>query len=217
MCLEKLRQNPYILFIDCTYETNYYNIPLLNIVSVNAMNSTFYVGFGFIQEETEESYKFLLTCLNTIYKKLNLPSLNTILMDKDQALINAIKDILPVTNHMLCIWHINKNITARAKPLIQSTMLCIIDDDEFKMAVDDTQSLMLKEWMTVVNAETEPQMRAVWESFKKTYNNDKYREVMRYITDEWLEPVTAHRFLHCYTNIYLHFNNAATSRYEAAY
>jgi MULE transposase domain len=50
-CLEILRMNPYILIMDCTYKTNKYKMPLLDIVGILAISATFFVGFGFIQND----------------------------------------------------------------------------------------------------------------------------------------------------------------------
>jgi MULE transposase-like protein len=49
--------NPWVLFMDCTYKTNCYNMPLLDIVGCNSMDSTFYIGFAFLGNEQEETSK----------------------------------------------------------------------------------------------------------------------------------------------------------------
>lgn len=55
--LEQLKMNPYILFMDCTYKTNLYKMPLLQIVGVTATNKTFLIAFAFLCCETELSYQ----------------------------------------------------------------------------------------------------------------------------------------------------------------
>ncbi len=37
-----------------------------------------------------------------------------VLTDKEDALIGNLHEIMPANHHMLCVWHINKNIQARA-------------------------------------------------------------------------------------------------------
>ncbi len=37
-----------------------------------------------------------------------------VLTDKEDVLIGNLHEIMPVTHHILCVWHINKNIQARA-------------------------------------------------------------------------------------------------------
>lgn len=38
---------------------------------------------------------------------------NVILTDKKDAVIAGLKEVLPASHHMLCTWHINKNIMAQ--------------------------------------------------------------------------------------------------------
>jgi transposase-like protein len=38
--------------------------------------------------------------------------------DKDKGLLRAIEDVFPVADSMLCIWHVNKNILTKARPLL---------------------------------------------------------------------------------------------------
>ena len=42
------QRKPYVLIMDCTYKTNRYKMPLLDIVGVTALNTSFYVGFCFV-------------------------------------------------------------------------------------------------------------------------------------------------------------------------
>jgi len=46
---------------------------------------------------------------------LNLPDPRVVLTDKEKALMNAIEAEFPFTKCMLCIWHVNKNILAKAR------------------------------------------------------------------------------------------------------
>ena len=41
------------LIIDCTYETNWYKLPLLDIVGQTNTKSTFHIGFGLLAAEDE--------------------------------------------------------------------------------------------------------------------------------------------------------------------
>ena len=52
-----LNRYPEVLLLDCTYKTNRFKMPLLNIVGSTCTNKTFYISFCFIVDETEESYK----------------------------------------------------------------------------------------------------------------------------------------------------------------
>ena len=61
--LTLLREYPHLLLMDCMYKTNRFKLPLLNIVRVTSINTTFYVVFCFIKNKTEEDYIWTLTQL----------------------------------------------------------------------------------------------------------------------------------------------------------
>lgn len=104
--------------MDCTYKTNRYGLPLLNIVSFASTGSTFHIGFAFIKDEKDDSYKVVLNCLTKAYDSLGLEYPHTILTDKEQALMDAIDTVFPNTKGMLCIWHINMCILKKARPIL---------------------------------------------------------------------------------------------------
>ncbi|KAL0216833.1 hypothetical protein RCL1_007316 [Eukaryota sp. TZLM3-RCL] len=54
--LELLVQFPHVLFIDCTYRTNVNNMPLLHVVGMTCLNTTFSAFFCLLSDETELSY-----------------------------------------------------------------------------------------------------------------------------------------------------------------
>jgi hypothetical protein len=61
-----LRRYPYVLWMDCTYKTNIYKIPLLDIVGATSTGNSFYAGFAFIQNEREASYRLIFDCLQEL-------------------------------------------------------------------------------------------------------------------------------------------------------
>jgi hypothetical protein len=68
-----------------------------------------------------------------------------------------------------------------------------------------------------VNARTTREKDNEWAAFKAAYANETFQEVVEYIESEWLNQVTARKFLHCYTNEYLHFGELFTSRNEGSH
>jgi hypothetical protein len=49
--IEMLKRHSYVISIDCTYKTNQYSLPLLDIVGFTALGSSAFLGFAFIQNE----------------------------------------------------------------------------------------------------------------------------------------------------------------------
>lgn len=54
--LEVFCQNHNILLLDCTYKTNRYWMPLLNMVFVTNMHTMMNLGFGFMSKEKSDDY-----------------------------------------------------------------------------------------------------------------------------------------------------------------
>jgi hypothetical protein len=42
---------PEVLLLDCTYNTNCFKFPLLNMVGINGLGGTFYIAFAFLRSE----------------------------------------------------------------------------------------------------------------------------------------------------------------------
>ena len=51
ICEAKLKANPEVLIVDCTYKSNKYYLPLLNVAGTIYLNTTFYAAFGFLLQE----------------------------------------------------------------------------------------------------------------------------------------------------------------------
>ena len=102
-----------VFVMDCTYKTNKYKMPLLDVVGVSSFNTSFYSCFAFIQKEGEEDYVWALTMFRDILSVENYPSV--IVSDRELALMNAIRIVFPRTMNLLCIWHIEKNVLRNCK------------------------------------------------------------------------------------------------------
>nr|XP_043616043.1 PKS-NRPS hybrid synthetase cheA-like [Erigeron canadensis] len=113
------RAFPHVLIIDAMYKTNYYNLPLVEIVGVTSTNKTFSIAFAFIQKEKTANYTWVLNCL-----KLTLDSCmysRVIVIDRELVLVNACKEIFPDAAQLLCRIHISRNIFDHCRQTIKST------------------------------------------------------------------------------------------------
>jgi hypothetical protein len=54
--VERLRTNPDVLLIDCTYRTNKYRLPLMHILGYTNLKTFFSAGFCFLRNETHQDY-----------------------------------------------------------------------------------------------------------------------------------------------------------------
>ncbi|KAJ0127445.1 Uncharacterized protein HZ326_29452 [Fusarium oxysporum f. sp. albedinis] len=104
------RSYPEVLIVDCTYKTNKYRMPLLDIVGVDATGSTFCIAFAYLSGEEEEDFGWAFEQLRDLYDANGIKHPSVVLTDRCLACMNAVVSLLcfPSTKVMLCLWHINK-------------------------------------------------------------------------------------------------------------
>ncbi|KAH1189852.1 Protein FAR1-RELATED SEQUENCE 5 [Glycine max] len=93
-----------VFLIDNTYKTNRYRLPLLDFVGVTPTGMTFSADFAYVEGERINNLRDALP--------------GVIVTDRDQALMNAVKDVFLECTNLLCSFHINKNVKAKCKSLI---------------------------------------------------------------------------------------------------
>ena len=185
-----------IFVMDCTYKTNRFNMPLLDIIGVSCFNTSFYSWFAFLQKEDKDSYAWALTTFKKFLGDENQPSV--IMMDRELALMNAIKDVFPSTTSLLCVWHINKNVFANCK-----THFVIAEEFDIFMA----------NWNNLVYSTTKAEYANNLTEFELQYNDKK--DAIKYIRDTWSQ--WKDKFVSAWTEKYLHLGNRASSRAEGAH
>lgn len=102
-----------VFVMDCTYKTNRYRLPLLSIVGMTSTKMSFFSAFAFMSNETESSYTWALECFKSMLDTSCQP--NVLVVDREIALMNAIKHVFPQCKIILCQVHINRNILAHCK------------------------------------------------------------------------------------------------------
>ncbi|XP_071699208.1 protein FAR1-RELATED SEQUENCE 5-like [Rutidosis leptorrhynchoides] len=182
--------------MDCTYKTNRYHMPLLDIIGVSCFNTSFYSGFAFLEREDEESYIWALNAFKKILGSENQPSV--IMTDRELALMNAISKVFPAATNLLCVWHIEKNVLANCKK-------------HFKREAEF--DIFMSSWKNVIYSITEAIFLNNWWEFKLSYEVKK--EAIDYITNIWLP--WKEKFVSAWTEKYLHFGNRTSSRAEGAH
>ncbi len=89
--------------MNCTYKINRYKMSLLIITEVTALNTSFFVGFCFMEAEKTANYVWVLKQLKLLYTELNLSDSTVILTDCERGLINALRSVFRESSHLLCI------------------------------------------------------------------------------------------------------------------
>ncbi|KAI3887876.1 hypothetical protein MKX03_005577 [Papaver bracteatum] len=223
------------VILDNTYKTNMYDMPLLNVVSHTSTKAVFTVALCFMQFEREGNYVWALERLKELYMYENFPTM--FLTDCDQALMNAIKRVFPLSTQLLCSWHINKDMMAYCKPIISPT-------DKKKNKCDDESSIVPKLSREEENRKKElkkvkkDKQKLEWENFKGEWTSlcwsrtmlefdDKYKcfvdswtpgyeKAIKYCVKQWF---TAHKekFVVAWNNKVKHFDNQSTSMVESSH
>lgn len=215
-CIELLKDNYDFLMADCTYSTNRFGMKLLDIVGVTKLNSTFFVGFCLLAAEEKESFSWALRCLKEIYSGVihTLGPL-TVMTDRQLSLINALQEVFPASRHLLCIWHVEKNILKNCKKYITADNVhdpTLTAQEKIRYSAEMWR-IFLSEWNKVVYAGTEDDFNSQWVALKSQYMS--FPQVIAYIDDSWM-PWREH-WAAAWTNKTFHLFERATSRVEAAH
>ncbi|XP_028057844.1 PKS-NRPS hybrid synthetase CHGG_01239-like [Camellia sinensis] len=195
--LDLLRTFPRVLIMDCTYKTNRYRLPLLEIVGVTSTHMTFSVTIAYLQTERVDNYAWALQTLRDLMDDSVLPEV--IVTDRELALMNAIDNTFPNARHLLCRWHINKNVLTKCKKMFETKEKW----DKFNTA-----------WNYLILSSTEEEYNDHLATLHKDFSN--YPEAIKYVTVSWLNPYQE-KFIAVHTDMCMHFGNVTTNRVESAH
>ena len=197
--LAYLQTYPEVLLLDCTYKTNKYRMPLLDMIGIDAAQRSFCIAFAFLSGETEEDYMWALERLKTLYKQCGgiLPSV--ILTDRCLAIINVAMALFPspTTVTLICIWHANKAVLTRCQPTFPEA-------EKWKEFYGF--------WHWIINSPTEEAYTERLAKFQEKYASEHLEEV-GYIKSTWLIPYKE-KLVCAWVDQSPHFGNTATSRVE---
>jgi len=108
-----------VFLMDCTYKTNKYRLSLLEIVGVMSIGLTFSTAFAFLSSERQNNFTCALERLRGMFMTFE-GGLQVIVNDMDLALMNTIDIVFLECYHLLCHFHIHKNVQAKCKMLVNS-------------------------------------------------------------------------------------------------
>ena len=94
-------------------------MPLLHMAGITGSRKTFSLAFCLLAKETQQYYKWALDFLLTIFNTNKTPLPNLFLTNQEQALMHSLTFVFPQAIHLLCMWHIQKNLLTNAAKLIQ--------------------------------------------------------------------------------------------------
>ncbi|CAI0392537.1 unnamed protein product, partial [Linum tenue] len=120
--------------------------------------------------------------------------------DKEGGLVAAIPQVFTKSAHLLCIWHIKRNIEAKMMDL--------------GIPQEVARGVVHGSWKKVMEATTPHAMIEEWENFKNGFwgRNSK---LIEYLDRECLEH--KEKWACAYTNNIFHIGNTSTNRVESAH
>ncbi|XP_052198258.1 uncharacterized protein LOC127805543 [Diospyros lotus] len=183
--------------MDCTYKTNRYKYPLLQIVGVTSTELTFPVAFAFMDHEYKDNYTWAMERLQSLMGS-NIFS-RVVVTDRELALINAIHKVFPNATTLLCRWHISKNVLANCKKFFDRK---------------ETWEKFILGWQLVIFASTENEYERRLHDLTVEYHI--YDNALDYVRNAWLNNYKE-KFVATWTNKIMHFRNVTTNRAESAY
>ncbi|KAH1250309.1 Protein FAR1-RELATED SEQUENCE 2 [Glycine max] len=187
-----------VFLIDNTYKTNRYRLPLLDFVGVTPTGMTFSAGFAYVEGERVNNLAWALQRFRGLFLKRDaLPGV--IVTDKDQALMNAVKDVFPECTNLLCIFHINKNVKAKCKSLI---------------AQKNAWDYVMDCWGSLTDCPSEQQFDECLKKFEVACA--PWPIFVDYVKETWIIP-HKEKFVFAWTNKVMHLGNTTTSRVESAH
>ncbi|KAL5149611.1 PKS-NRPS hybrid synthetase [Glycine soja] len=171
-----------VFFIDSTYKTNRYRLPLLDFVGGERVNNLVWA---------------LQRFRGLFLKRDALPGV--IVTDRDQTLMNAVKDVFPECTNLLCIFHINKNVKAKCKSLI---------------AQKNVWDYVMDCWGSLTDCPLEQQFDEYLKKFEVACTS--WLIFVDYVKETWIIP-HKEKFVSAWTNKVMHLGNTTTNRVEFAH
>ena len=165
-----------------------------------ALHTNFYAAFCFLAHEHVSDYRWGLQQLRDVYLQLELPDPTVIIIDMERALMSACEEVFQDTNHLLCLWHISKNIVAKCH-------------NSFKDK--ETWNMFYSEWKLVVYASSEEEFWTQWNALGHKWQ-DFYAGEIEYLANTYINDFR-HHFIKAFTNKVLHFDITTTSRGEGTH
>jgi hypothetical protein len=199
--LAYLQAYPDTLLLDCTYKTNKYGMPLLDMIGVDACQRSFCIAFAFLSGETEQDYLWALDRLRSLYEVCNTHLPSVVLTDRCIACINAVSTCFPSAASLLCLWHANKAVLRHCQPIFIRQQQGLEAWNEF-----------YKFWHSIMKSPDEETFYKRVEEFEKQYLPD-YLEEVGYIKTTWLD-LYKEKLVKAWVDQHAHFDNVVTSRVE---
>ncbi|KAL6138692.1 hypothetical protein ACLB2K_063971 [Fragaria x ananassa] len=163
-----------VVVFDTTYNTNKYRMIFAPITGVNHHGQTIVFGCGLLSDEKTESFIWLL---EQWLKAMPSGPPNVIITDQDPAIAKAIAQVLPLTFHRFCLWHIMFKFRDKLGPVIAQNYYGLFR-------------------ASVYNSETKEEFEASWKHVvqQSKQENHVWLKTMYELRSKWVPAFCNHIF-----------------------
>ncbi|KAG6980171.1 Misshapen-like kinase 1 [Fusarium oxysporum f. sp. albedinis] len=197
-----------LLLLDCTYKTNRYGMPLLDIIGVDACQRSFCVAFAFLSGEEEQDYLWALERLKSLYEICNTSFPSVIITDCALACINAVAICFPSAVLLLCLWHANKAVLAYCRP----AFIQYRTDPKIMEAGLLRWQEFYNQWHSIIQSADQITFDQRVQQLEQRYL-PAYANEIAYLHATWLNP-HKEKLVKAWVDQHLHFGTVVTSRVE---
>jgi histone-lysine N-methyltransferase SETD2 len=179
---------------------------LCNTVGVTAVSTTFFVGFAFLKTEQQHNFSWALKQLSTIVGSSYKPQV--VVTDRDLVLMNAVASVYQNLKHLLCTWHIDKNVKVQCWPFFR--------DAPTTAAGLPTELCEAFEanWKALVRSLTQVEYDQNWAAIRACHCRHVF--TLNYIETVWLRD-HREKFVYAWTYQHLYLGTVVTSCVERAH
>jgi hypothetical protein len=199
------KKHPDLLLLDSTYKTNRFRMPLLNIGGVTGNNKTIQIAVAFLNAEKEEDYTWAMGCLRKVMINHAIEEPSVVITDRELALMNALDASFLSSKHILCQWHINKNVQIKTKRDFPT-----LPPGSLPGACDPKHNDFIDEWTLLLKSTTSQEYHQRKIEFERP--NKHPTKAVKYAVKTWL--TWKEKLVSFWVDQYPHFNNKTTSRLE---
>ncbi|XP_058733588.1 uncharacterized protein LOC131605222 [Vicia villosa] len=157
-----------------------YWIPLLEIIGVTSIKLTFSVTFAYLEHEREDNFTWMLEKLKELFTSDKF-LLDVVVKDREIALMNAIYSVFPKATHLLCMFHISKNVSMKCKEYVKL----------------ERQEHVKDQWNNIMYSNTEDEYDVHLKHFQSVCGD--ILAFVKYVNETWLVPYKE-RFVAAWTN-----------------
>lgn len=203
--IQLLRDSPDILLFDCTYKTNRYNRPLLNLIGVSGSSQTIHLGLAMLPGEKEIHYTWAVDVLQKLFRQERI-HVRLMITDREIALMNALEKTFVTTDMLICRWHQNKDVLTYVRKQLGQVW-----NEEMQENVNtEAAEAFMQCYYKCIGAETVADFEAA------VVEAERCNKVCaRYLAREWWP--WKEKCVSAWTNQYTHFGLRETSRLEGSH